>query len=95
MITVNEALDAIFDLVTPCGTEEVPLAEAAVLNPETIREPAAAFRADRRERLILSVIILSLRAAWEQADKRNNEIDTKKRLQIVMSLVTARIGHRT
>ena len=29
MITVNEALDAIFDLVTPCGTEEVPLAEAA------------------------------------------------------------------
>ncbi|WP_424940327.1 gephyrin-like molybdotransferase Glp [Aliiroseovarius sp. S253] len=29
MITVNEALDAIFDLVTPCGTEEMPLAEAA------------------------------------------------------------------
>ncbi|WP_298557285.1 gephyrin-like molybdotransferase Glp [uncultured Aliiroseovarius sp.] len=29
MITVNEALDAIFDLVTPCGTEDVPLAEAA------------------------------------------------------------------
>ncbi|NDW51854.1 gephyrin-like molybdotransferase Glp [Aliiroseovarius sp. PrR006] len=29
MITVNEALDAIFELVTPCGTEEVPLAEAA------------------------------------------------------------------
>ncbi|WP_371169825.1 gephyrin-like molybdotransferase Glp [Aliiroseovarius sp. 2305UL8-7] len=29
MITVNEALDAIFDLVTPVGTEEVPLAQAS------------------------------------------------------------------
>ena len=29
MITVSEALDAIFDLVGPLGTEDVPLADAA------------------------------------------------------------------
>ncbi len=41
MITVNEALDAIFDLVTPCGTEEVPLAEAA---GRTLAAPVTATR---------------------------------------------------
>ncbi|MCK0143279.1 gephyrin-like molybdotransferase Glp [Aliiroseovarius sp. F20344] len=52
MITVNEALDAIFDLVTPCGTEDVPLAEtsgrtlAAAVTATRLQPPFAASAMD-------------------------------------------------